>query len=152
MKSMTHLDQSELQTKTSKWQPSFSNSSAWKRQEPNKSGCIHQITLGYHVIRRFLWVPNLTSNRKNKTDWWLTPQFLAVKLLLTKKCLLWPLAPRCWVFAPPSLRCWWPYESERRQMWCKWNQVSRILCLGRTKSAVVGQDRTGSSFFTMWTG
>lgn len=78
---MTHLDQSELQTKTSKWQPSFSNSSAWKRQ----FGCIHQITLGYHVLGRFLWVPNLTSNRKNKTDWWLTPQFLAVKLLLTKK-------------------------------------------------------------------
>lgn len=120
--------------------------------EPNVSGCIHQITLGYHVLGRFLSVPNLTSKRKNETDWCLTPHFLAVKLLLTKKCLLWPLAPRCWVFAPPSLRCWWPYESERRQMWCKWNQVSWSLWLGRTKSAVVGQDWTRSSVFTMWTG
>ena len=115
--------------------------------EPNVFGCIHQITLGYHVLGRFLWVPNLTSNRKNKTDWWLTPQFLAVKLLLTKKmpsvaigtsllslcATLSAMLVTVWVWAQANVVQMKSSELESMvrsdQICCRWSRLDQIKFL-----------------------
>lgn len=115
--------------------------------EPNVSGCIHQITLGYHVLGRFLSVPNLTSKRKNETDWCLTPHFLAVKLLLTKKmpsvaigtsllslcATLSAMLVTVWVWAQANVVQMKSSELESMvrsdQICCRWSRLDQIKFL-----------------------